>query len=129
MKINKIKLKLISFTFTAFILNTAVIAGDAAAGKAVYDGAGACATCHGVAGAGDGAAAIALPPPKPTNFVTANFRLDTDADGKLGTSNDISNVIKNGALKYAGNAIMAARADLTDAQIKDLVAYINSLKK
>jgi len=103
-------------------------AGDAAAGKAVYDGKGACATCHGASGAGDGPAAAALNP-KPASFATASFRLDTDGDGKTGTDADLANSIKYGGVKYGGNAAMPGRADFSDAEISDLVAYIHTLKK
>lgn len=105
-----------------------VMAGNAAAGKALYDGKGACASCHGATGAGDGAAAAALNP-KPTDFVAGAFRLDTDGDGKTGTDTDIANVIRNGGGKYGGNVAMPGRADFSDAEIADLIAYIRSLKK
>ncbi|WP_457668943.1 c-type cytochrome [Thiolapillus sp.] len=103
-------------------------AGDAAAGKAVYDGKGACASCHGATGAGDGAAAAALDP-KPANFAAGAFRLDTDGDGKTGTDADIGNVIRNGAAKFGGNVAMPARADFSDDEVASLIAYIHSLKK
>lgn len=103
-------------------------ASDAAAGKAVYDGKGACATCHGATGAGDGAAAAALNP-KPASFVSAAFRLDADGDGQPGGDADIANVIKHGGAKYGGNAAMPGRSDLTDAEVGNLVAYIRSLKQ
>ncbi len=103
-------------------------AGDVAAGKAVYDGKGACASCHGLTGAGDGAAAAALNP-KPASFASASFRFDTDGDGQTGTDADLANVIKNGAAKYGGNPAMPGRADFSDAEVSDLVAYIRSLKK
>jgi len=112
----------------ALVMAMPVAAGDAAAGKAVYDGKGACATCHGFSGAGDGPAAAALNP-KPASFATASFRLDTDADGQVGTDADIANAIKNGGAKYGGNAAMPGRADFSDAEISDLVAYVRSLKK
>ncbi len=126
---NKNILKLLPLALSAVIINTPVIAGDATAGKTIYDTKGACATCHGAGGAGDGAAAVALPAPKPTNFVAGAYRLDTDGDGKVGSHTDISNVIKNGAAKYSGNAIMPARADFSDAEVNNLVAYLLSLKK
>ena len=125
---NKPLLKLIPITFAAFILTTPASAGDAAAGKVIYDGKGACATCHGATGAGDGIASAALNP-KPASFVTSAFRLDTDGDGKSGSDTDLSNAIKNGAAKYGGNVVMPGRADFSDAEINDLVAYIRSLQK
>lgn len=100
---------------------------DAAAGKAIYDGKGACASCHGVAGKGDGAAAAALNP-KPRDFSTGDFALDTDGDGKTGTEADIFNVIKDGAAKYGGAATMPGRADIPDAEIKAMAVYVLSLQ-
>lgn len=65
-------------------------------GKAIYNGAGACFSCHGPLGAGDGAAAAALNP-KPRNFSAGVFAYDTDKDGKTGTETDLFNIISNGA--------------------------------
>lgn len=119
--------RLLPLILTVFAATPAT-AGDAAAGKAVYDGKGACATCHGATGAGDGAAAAALNP-KPVSFSSGAFRLDTDGDGQIGTDTDLANVIKNGGGKYGGNVAMPGRADFSDAEINDLVAYIRSLKQ
>jgi len=121
-------LKFLSVAAVSFAISAPASAGDAAAGKAVYDGKGACAACHGATGAGDGAAAAALDP-KPASFATGAFRLDTDGDGQMGSDADLANSIKNGAGQYGGNAAMPGRADLSDAEISDLVAYIHSLKQ
>lgn len=121
-------LKLIAITFAAFILATPVSAGDAAAGKAIYDGKGACTTCHGATGAGDGVASAALNP-KPASFVIPAFRLDTDGDGSTGSDADLTNAIKFGAAKYGGNVVMPGRADFSAAEINDLIAFIRSLKQ
>ena len=109
-------------------ISPASMAGDAAAGGQIYAGKGACAGCHGAGGAGDGAAAVAFNP-KPANFVTASFRIDADGDGQPGGDADIANVIKNGAGKYGGNAGMPGRADFSDAEVANLVAFIRSLKQ
>ncbi len=121
-------LKILSLSVITCAMAMPAAAGDAAAGKAVYDGKGACATCHGASGAGDGPAAAALNP-KPASFATASFRLDTDGDGKTGTDADLANSIKYGGVKYGGNAAMPGRADFSDAEISDLIAYIHTLKK
>jgi len=121
-------LKFLSVAAVTLAINTPASAGDAAAGKAIYDGKGACAACHGATGAGDGAAAAALDP-KPASFASGAFRLDTDGDGQTGSDADLTNAIKNGAGQYGGNAAMPGRADLSDAEISDLVAYIHSLKQ
>lgn len=104
-------------------------ADDALAkGKEIYNGKGACASCHGAEGKGDGPAAAALNP-KPKNFSTADFGLDTDGDGKKGTAADISNVVLNGAQKYGGSAFMVGRPDLSEAERSAVAQYVLSLKK
>ena len=121
-------LKMLPLAVAACTISLPASAGDAAAGKAVYDGKGACATCHGASGAGDGAAAAALNP-KPASFSAGAFRLDTDGDGNTGTDTDLANSIKNGGAKYGGNAAMPGRPDLSDAEVSNLIAYIRSMKK
>lgn len=121
------QLKLLPLALAALSIASPASAADAAAGKTLYDGAGACATCHGATGAGDGAAAAALDP-KPASFATAAFRLDADGDGKPGSDADLANVIRDGAAKYGGNVAMPGRPDLSDDQVNNLVAYIHSLK-
>ena len=49
-------------------------------GKTIYNGTGACFSCHGATGEGDGAAAAALNP-KPRSFTKGVFNFDTDGDG------------------------------------------------
>ncbi len=120
-------IKLLPLTFAAVVMSAPAAAGDAAAGKEIYDGRGACASCHGATGAGDGVVAAALNP-KPTNFVIPAFRLDTDGDSTLGSDADLSNAIKNGTAQYGGNPAMPGRA-FSDAEISDLVAYIHTLKQ
>ncbi|MEL0586706.1 MAG: cytochrome c [Candidatus Thiodiazotropha sp. (ex. Lucinoma kazani)] len=104
------------------------VVADAAAGKAIYDGKGACGSCHGPAGMGDGPAAMAMDP-KPHSFTDGVFKYDTDADGQSGTDADLVNIIKNGSAKYGGAATMPGRADIPDGEIEALVAYIRTLKK
>ncbi len=97
-------------------------------GKAVFNGIGACATCHGATGAGDGIAGAALNP-KPRNFNEGQFKYDTDGDGKTGTEADLMNMIANGASKYGGSPLMAARPDISEADRKALAKFVLSLKK
>jgi len=97
-------------------------------GKAVYNGNGACFSCHGAAGMGDGAAAAALTP-KPRSFVEGAFKFDTDGDGKTGTETDLFNVVTNGAQKFGGSMMMVGRPDLPEADRKAVVKYVLSLKK
>ncbi|MCU7807474.1 MAG: cytochrome c [Candidatus Thiodiazotropha sp. (ex Semelilucina semeliformis)] len=101
---------------------------DALAGKAIYDGIGACGSCHGPSGQGDGPAAMAMNP-KPRSFGEGAFIYDTDGDGKKGTDADLVNIIKNGSAKYGGAPTMPARADIPESDIQALVAYIRTLKQ
>ena len=113
----------------AVLLSTNTMAdADIEKGKAVFNGMGACSSCHGPNGAGDGPAAASLPV-KPANFITGNFKYDTDGDGKMGTETDVFNIITNGAQKYGGNMMMVARGDLPEADRKALAKYVVSLKK
>lgn len=121
--------------FGALLLGVAVVPHTARAedpdlekGKTIYNGLGACATCHGATGAGDGAAGAALTP-KPRNFIEGQYKYDTDGDGKTGTEADISNIVMNGAIKYGGSMMMVARPDLAEADRKAVAKYVLSLKK
>jgi len=101
-------------------------AGDAAAGKPVFQAN--CSSCHGMTGKGDGPVGAALTPP-PRDLTTGDFKFDTDGDGKPGTDADLKSVITKGALAYGGSPLMAPWPTLTAAQIDDIVAYIRSLKQ
>jgi len=119
------------FTFAAALAlltapAAAFAAGDAAAGKAVFDAN--CSSCHGMTGAGDGPVGAALNP-KPRDFTKGEFKFDTDKDGKTGTDQDLTNVIRNGGAAYGGSALMAPWAALSDADVANVIAYIRTLKK
>ncbi len=102
-------------------------AGDAAKGKTLFETN--CASCHGTSGKGDGPVGAALPEPKPRNFAVADFKFDTDKDGKPGTDADLMNILKNGAAAYGGNPMMAPWAHLPDADITDIIVYVRTLKQ
>ena len=102
-------------------------AGDAAKGKTLYETN--CASCHGTGGKGDGPVGAALPEPKPRDFTTGSFKFDTDKDGKTGTDADLTNVIKNGAAAYGGNAMMAPWSQLPDADVADIIVYVRTFKQ
>lgn len=101
---------------------------DVAKGKTIYDGIGACSSCHGATGGGDGVAGGALTP-KPRNFQAGDYKYDTDGDGKMGTEADIANIIANGAQKYGGSMFMVGRPDIAEADRKAVAKYLLTLKK
>ncbi len=123
----KIK-SILSLAIFSLSISSHAIADDIEQGKSVFNGNGACFSCHGATGAGDGAAAAALNP-KPKNFTIGDFAYDTDGDGKKGTETDIFNIITNGAQKYGGNMMMVGRPDLPEADRKALAKFVLSLKK
>ena len=49
-------------------------------------------------------------------------------DGAKGADEDLTLVIKNGAMKYGGSPLMAPWPTLSDAQVTDIIAHIRSLK-
>jgi mono/diheme cytochrome c family protein len=104
-------------------------AGDAAKGKALFTAN--CASCHGEGGKGDGPVGATLKPPlgPPRDFTKAEFKFDTDKDGKTGTDADLKNVIQKGAGAFGGSMMMAPWAQFNDAQIADLIAYIRTFHK
>lgn len=104
----------------------AALAGDAAAGKGTF--VANCASCHGEGGKGDGPVGAALNPP-PRDFTQASFKFDTNGDGKTGTDEDLSNVIRNGGAAFGGSPLMAPWPTLSDAEVSNVIAYIRSLKK
>lgn len=94
---------------------------DKAKGKELFDAR--CVSCHGSLGAGDGPVAAALPEgQKPANFQAGKFKYAVD-DAKL------KEVIHKGGAAVGLSPMMAAQADLSDADLSSLVEYVKSLKK
>ncbi len=87
-----------------------------------------CETCHGENGDGNGPAAAAFML-KPRDFALAAYKFDTDADWKKGSDADLANVIRHGPATYGGSLLMPGWANLSDEQIRQLVAYIRSLER
>lgn len=91
--------------------------GSAKQGKIKYEAQG-CNACHGETGKGDGPAAMALDP-RPPNFCTST-KHHTDA-GKM-------TMIRDGGAKMGHSPLMPAYGDkLSEKDIRDIIAYINSL--
>jgi len=124
MHCNLIKILFIS-AIAALAFPASAVAGDAAAGKALFEVN--CGTCHGASGKGDGPLAAALNP-KPRDLSAGVFNFDTDGDGTKGTDADIKNVIVKGAAAYGGSPLMAPWPALSDADVDNLVAFIRSIK-
>ena len=84
------------------------------AGKAVFTGKGACFTCHGINGKGDG-------------FQAALFtRNPTDLTGALRYLMDSDRFL---VIKYGTNGGgMDSRSDLTSQEIWDTIAYLHELQ-
>jgi mono/diheme cytochrome c family protein len=110
----------------ALLAPAAALAADAAAGKTAFNTN--CASCHGESGKGDGPVGAALQPP-PRDFTKAEFKFDTDGDGKPGTDADLKNVITQGAGAFGGSPLMAPWPSLSETDVANLIAHIRSLKQ
>lgn len=94
--------------------------GDAARGKEIY--AKSCATCHGAAGKGDGAAAVALNPKPPD--------LSDDAYVSKLSDKYLFNIIAKGGAGVGKSPLMPPfSGSLEDQDISNLIAFIRSLGK
>ena len=77
-----------------------------------------CVSCHGDAGKGDGVAGAALDP-KPSDLTVTKM-----------SDEDLAKIIKEGGPSLGRSAMMAPwGAVLDDAQVKEMVAFIRTLKK
>ena len=92
--------------------------GDASRGAAAY--ASYCASCHGARGDGDGPVAAALDP-RPAKHSDGAY-MNALSDEHL------FRIIKQGGPAAGKSPLMAAwGGSLSDAQIRDVVAYLRSL--
>jgi mono/diheme cytochrome c family protein len=101
-------------------------AGETDAGKQAYEVN--CASCHGMAGKGDGPISAALNP-KPRDFSVGDFKLDANKSGSPGQDEDLKLVIQKGGMAYGGSPLMAGWPTLSDQQIDQIIAYIRTLKQ
>ena len=125
MRINTTR-TLILTAISAVVIPTAASAGDADAGKVIFDTN--CMTCHGMTGKGDGVLAAALNP-KPRDLSVGEFKFDTDTDGATGTDADLKGVITQGAMAFGGSPLMAPWPAFSDADVANVIAYIRTLKQ
>lgn len=80
-----------------------------------------CATCHGAAGDGTGAAGAALDPP-PANFTDPAFWAERDRER-------ITTVIRDGAAAVGGSPLMAPWGALyDDEQLQQMTDYVMSFR-
>jgi mono/diheme cytochrome c family protein len=93
-------------------------APDAARGKLQFESY--CVSCHGARGEGDGPAGLALNP-RPAHIGDRAYM-----SGK--TDEYLFDVIKNGGASVGRSPLMAPWGGmLSDAQIRDVIAYVHSL--
>jgi mono/diheme cytochrome c family protein len=95
-------------------------ASSLAPGKAVYDAH--CSACHGGNGDGNGPASVWLFP-KPRNFNSGLFKVQSTPAGSLPTDEDLFETITRG---MAGSS-MPSFAYLSEAQRRDAVQYVKWL--
>lgn len=103
------------------LTTTPAVAGDKEKGKALYQNL--CMTCHGMNGLGDGPVAASLPPEmKPTNLQTGKYKFATN-DAKM------KELLKKGGAGVGLSALMAGAPGASDADLDNLIAYLNSIRK
>jgi cytochrome c6 len=96
-----------------FVLALGFVFGPVARADGAGDFKGKCAMCHGADGTGSTATGKAL---KVRDLASPDVQAQTDAQ--------LTAIVTDGK-----NKMPAYKGKLTDAQIKDLVAYIRSLAK
>jgi mono/diheme cytochrome c family protein len=97
---------------------TATASGDAAHGQQIYSQT--CSPCHGATGKGDGPAAASLNPKPADHSSAAVVGARTDAQ--------LAEIIKMGG-SVVGKPTMPPAPQLSEADLKDVVAYMRQLSK
>ncbi len=112
----------LSFCLVAGSFGTSsAVAANTERGKQLF--AERCVTCHGAQGAGDGPVALSLPPEmKPRNLQTEANKFAID-DAKF------KELLKKGGSGVGLNPLMPPQADLSDADIDSVIAFVHTLKK
>lgn len=95
--------------------------GDGALGQETYGRY--CASCHGVAGDGQGPAAYLLFP-KPRNFQDGQFKLRSTPQGVPPTDQDLIRTVSQGV---PGTSMYSFQDILTDDEIVQVVEYVKSM--
>lgn len=125
-------IKVLSFLRTSLMISSLALtfgiasaeyvqAADASKGKESYDKI--CVQCHGAKGLGDGPIGLALPEAsRPASLATGEFKF-AKSDEKM------IELIKKGGAAVGLNPLMPAQASLDDEAIKNIIAYVRSLKK
>jgi len=94
---------------------------DIEKGKTLF--AQRCAMCHGDKGEGNGPLAATMPEgQKPRNLTAGGNKYATD-DAKL------TELLQKGGAALGLSVLMPGQSDLKPADLADLVAFVNSLKK
>ncbi len=97
--------------------NGAPSSGDAGKGKTVFEQKGGCVNCHGGGGRGDGPAGKMLVPP-PADLTSQKVKAKSDAE--------LLKTIQEGR---PGTAMIGFKGQLTEQDIRDLLAYVRSVSK
>ena len=96
----------------------ALLAGDSAAGRALYQQY--CSVCHGPQGKGDGPAASTMNP-KPRDHIDGHY-MNALSEAHLTT------VISEGGAAVQRSPLMPSwKGTLTPQQIQDVIAYLRTL--
>ncbi len=116
MTTNRLSVPLLSMTVAA-LGATLFMVTPAHAQQASATYSQSCAACHGDKGHGDGAAGKYMKPPPPDFAVSLKGKTD----------DWIAKAIKGGGAAVGESATMPPFPNLTDDQVKELVAYVKSI--
>lgn len=105
----------------ALPLSLSFAEGDAEKGKATFQKL--CSQCHGPEGAGDGPIAQSLPAnQKPASLKDGEFKFATDEE-------KMKELLKKGGAGVGLSPLMPPQPSLSDEEVANLIAFVQSLKK